>query len=146
MEVEAAEYGISYVKLDGSVGCLVNGAGLAMATMDLVRGAGAAPANFLDVGGGADEAKVAKAVNIMLSDPDVKSILVNIFGGILRSDVVARGVVQAYQETGSEIPLTIRLQGVQVEEARAVLEESGLRVSFAETLVDVEARLSEARS
>jgi succinyl-CoA synthetase beta subunit len=128
------------------VGCLVNGAGLAMATMDLVRGAGATPANFLDVGGGADEAKVAKAVNIMLSDPDVKSILVNIFGGILRSDVVARGVVQAYQETGSEIPLTIRLQGVQVEEARAVLEESGLRVSFAETLVDVEARLSEARS
>ena len=146
LEVEAAEYGISYVKLDGSVGCLVNGAGLAMATMDLVRGAGATPANFLDVGGGADEAKVAKAVNIMLSDPDVKSILVNIFGGILRSDVVARGVVQAYQETGSEIPLTIRLQGVQVEEARVVLEESGLKVSFAETLVDVEARLSEARS
>ena len=144
LEVEASEYGIAYVKLDGSVGCLVNGAGLAMATMDLVRGAGATPANFLDVGGGADEAKVAKAVNIMLSDPDVESILVNIFGGILRSDIVARGIVRAYEETKSEIPLTIRLQGVQVDEARAVLDESGLQVSFAETLMDVEARLAES--
>ena len=140
LEVEAAEYGIAYVKLDGSVGCLVNGAGLAMATMDLVRGAGATPANFLDVGGGADEAKVAKAVNIMLSDPDVESILVNIFGGILRSDIVARGIVNAYQESGSQIPLTIRLQGVQVDEARAVLDASGLEVTFADTLLDVEAR------
>ena len=146
LEVEASEYGIAYVKLDGSVGCLVNGAGLAMATMDLVRGAGATPANFLDVGGGADEAKVAKAVNIMISDPDVESILVNIFGGILRSDIVARGIVQAYEETGSKIPLTIRLQGVQVDEARAVLDASGLEVTFADTLLDVEARLAEARS
>ena len=146
LEVEASEYGIAYVKLDGSVGCLVNGAGLAMATMDLVRGAGATPANFLDVGGGADEAKVAKAVNIMISDPDVESILVNIFGGILRSDIVARGIVQAYEETGSKIPLTIRLQGVQVDEARAVLDASGLEVTFADTMLDVEARLAEARS
>ncbi len=144
LEVEASEYGIAYVKLDGSVGCLVNGAGLAMATMDLVRGAGATPANFLDVGGGADEAKVAKAMNIMLSDPDVESILVNIFGGILRSDIVARGIVQAYQESKSKIPLTIRLQGVQVDEARKVLDESGLQVSFADTLLDVEARLAES--
>ena len=144
LEVEASEYGIAYVKLDGSVGCLVNGAGLAMATMDLVRGAGATPANFLDVGGGADEAKVAKAVNIMLSDPDVESILVNIFGGILRSDIVARGIVRAYEETKSEIPLTIRLQGVQVDEARAVLDASGLQVTFADTMLDVEARLAEA--
>ena len=146
LEMEAEASGIAYVKLDGTVGCLVNGAGLAMATMDLVRGAGAHPANFLDVGGSADEAKVAKAVNIMLSDPDVESILVNIFGGILRSDIVARGIVNAYTERASKIPLTVRMQGVQVEEAREVLKELGPGVTFADTLLEVEEKLKVAGS
>ena len=146
LEMEAEASGISYVKLDGTVGCLVNGAGLAMATMDLVRGAGAYPANFLDVGGSADEAKVAKAVNIMLSDPDVESILVNIFGGILRSDIVARGIVNAYGERESKIPLTVRMQGVQVEEAREVLTKLGPIVTFADTLLEVEEKLKGAWS
>ncbi len=137
LEAQAQEYGISYVKLDGNVGCLVNGAGLAMATMDVIDSAGASPANFLDVGGGASEEKVAKAVEIMLSDPHVDRILVNIFGGILRCDILARGMIMAYQRKGVELPMIVRMLGTNVEEGKAILKESGLKVSFADSLDEV---------
>ena len=141
LEVEASQARVSYVKLDGTVGCLVNGAGLAMATMDLVKGVGASPANFLDVGGTADEEKVAKAVNIMLSDPEVKGILVNIFGGILRNDIVARGIVDACAKKGAQIPLVVRMQGTNADEGREILSGSGLRVTFASSLAEVAEKL-----
>ncbi len=137
LEAQAQEYGISYVKLDGNVGCLVNGAGLAMATMDVIDSAGASPANFLDVGGGASEEKVAKAVEIMLSDPHVDRILVNIFGGILRCDILARGMIMACQEKGVELPMIVRMLGTNVEEGKAILKDSGLKVSFADSLDEV---------
>ncbi len=133
-ESRAREYDISYVKLDGDVGCLVNGAGLAMATMDVIKGAGANPANFLDVGGGASEDKVAQAFGIMLSDTQVKRVLVNIFGGILRCDIAARGIVKACKENGSELPILVRMLGTNVEEGKSVLENSDLNVTFADTL------------
>ena len=133
-EAEAADLDISYVKLDGDVGCLVNGAGLAMATLDVTSAAGATPANFLDVGGGANEEKVSSALNIMLSDPKVNRVLVNIFGGILRCDVAARGIVLAYQQTGSRLPMVVRMLGTNVEEGTAILRDSGLNVTFADTL------------
>ena len=136
LESQAAELGISYVKLDGDVGCLVNGAGLAMATLDVASAAGTTPANFLDVGGGADDEMVAKAVEIILSDPKVTRVLVNIFGGILRCDLAARGVVQAYQRKGSTLPLVVRLLGTNVEEGCNILEESGLPVTFADSLAE----------
>lgn len=141
LEIEASQAGIAYVTLDGSVGCLVNGAGLAMATMDLVCGAGTHPANFLDVGGSANEDKVAKAVDIMLSDQKVKVVLVNIFGGILRNDIVARGIVKAYNERNSELPLVVRMQGTNVSDGRQILEDSTLQVSFADTLLELEEQL-----
>lgn len=138
LEWEAANAGISYVTLDGDVGCLVNGAGLAMATMDTVRQAGAAPANFLDVGGGADETKVAHAVRIMLSDAKVKRVLVNIFGGILRCDQAALGVVAACRETKrTDVPILARLLGTNAQEARSILETSGLPVTFVDDLAGV---------
>ena len=136
-ELQAQEYGISYVKLDGEVGCLVNGAGLAMATMDVIKSAGASPANFLDVGGGASEEKVARAFGIMLSDPQVKRVLVNIFGGILRCDIAARGIVRACRERDAKLPILVRMLGTNVEEGKAVLGESGLDVTFADSLADV---------
>ena len=136
LESRAAELGIAYVKLDGDVGCLVNGAGLAMATLDVASAAGATPANFLDVGGGADDEMVAKAVEIILSDPKVTRVLVNIFGGILRCDLAARGVVRAYQRKGSTLPLVVRLLGTNVEEGCNILEESGLPVTFADSLAE----------
>ena len=136
-EAQAHEYGISYVKLDGEVGCLVNGAGLAMATMDVIKGTGASPANFLDVGGGASEEKVAQAFSIMLSDPQVKRVLVNVFGGILRCDIAARGIVMACKEKGTDIPILVRMMGTNVEEGKAVLGESGLNVTFADSLSEV---------
>ena len=137
LEAKAQEYGISYVKLDGNVGCLVNGAGLAMATMDVIESAGARPANFLDVGGGASEDKVAGALDIMLSDPHVDRILVNIFGGILRCDIAARGIVRACNEKGNELPILVRMLGTNVEEGKAILKDSGLKVTFAESLAEV---------
>ena len=136
LESKAAELGIAYVKLDGDVGCLVNGAGLAMATLDVASAAGATPANFLDVGGGADDEMVASAVEIILSDPKVTRVLVNIFGGILRCDLAARGVVLAYQRKGSTLPLVVRLLGTNVEEGCNILEESGLPVTFADSLAE----------
>ena len=135
-EVRAAELDIAYVNLDGDVGCLVNGAGLAMATLDVATAAGASPANFLDVGGGASVEKVASAVEIILSDPKVRRVLVNIFGGILRCDIAATGVVQAYRSKGSSLPMVVRMMGTNVEEGKAILRDSELPVTFADTLSD----------
>ncbi len=143
LEAEATEYQVQYIRLDGNVGCLVNGAGLAMATMDTALMAGTAPANFLDVGGSADEAKVANAIRLILKDPNVEAILVNIFGGILRCDIVARGIIQADQEGGIEIPLVVRMLGTNVEEGRRLLAESGLKVLFADTLAEAADKVRE---
>ena len=133
LEIEAREFDINYVKLEGDVGCIVNGAGLAMATMDVTHAAGAAPANFLDIGGGADEAKVAKALKIVLSDADVKRVLINIFGGILRCDVAARGVLLAAKEMPEAMrPMVVRMLGTNAEEGRDILRNSDIDV----TLVD----------
>ena len=135
LEAQAAEYGISYVKLDGGVGCMVNGAGLAMATMDVIGQTGAGPANFLDVGGGADEEKVARALHIILSDPGVKAVLINIFGGILRCDVVARGMLQAAEEDAQmDIPIVVRMLGTNAEEGREILSASDLKVRLVDDL------------
>lgn len=136
LEVRAAPYGISYVTLDGDVGCLVNGAGLAMATMDVIRGAGWAPANFLDVGGSASVERVAQAMSIILSDPKVKRVLVNIFGGILRCDVAAEGIVQAYRARGAQTPLVARLLGTNMAQGKEILATSGLPVTFADSLAE----------
>ncbi len=135
LEAEAGEYGISYVKLDGNVGCIVNGAGLAMATMDVTHAAGAAPANFLDVGGGADEEKVAQALRIVLSDPNVDTVLINIFGGILRCDIVARGVLMASEsQPGRMRPMVVRMRGTNADEGRKLLSESSLDVTLVNDL------------
>ena len=136
LETEAGRFGISYVKLDGSVGCMVNGAGLAMATMDTIKGAGAEPANFLDVGGGANEEKIAQAITIMIKDPSVKCVLVNIFGGILRCDIAARGIAQAYRDSDRRPPLVVRMLGTNVEEGKKILDESDLPIVQADTLQD----------
>jgi succinyl-CoA synthetase beta subunit len=145
LEASAADQDIAYVNLDGDVGCLVNGAGLAMATLDVTNAAGAAPANFLDVGGGATDEKVANAVSIILSDPKVTRVLVNIFGGILRCDVAARGVVQAYRQMGSNLPLVVRLLGTNAEEGRSILRDSGLQVTFANTLSEAAHAIRQSR-
>ena len=136
LEAQAADLDIAYVMLDGDVGCLVNGAGLAMATLDVTTAAGAAPANFLDVGGGATPEKVASAVKIILSDAKVRRVLVNIFGGILRCDIAGEGIVMAYKETGSAIPLVVRMLGTNVVEGKEILAASGLPVVFADTLTE----------
>ena len=140
-EAQAQEHDISYVKLDGNVGCLVNGAGLAMATMDVIKSAGASPANFLDVGGGASDDKVAMAFGIMLSDPQVKRILVNVFGGILRCDIAARGIVKACRERGADLPILVRMLGTNVDEGKTILRESGLNVTFADSLAEVSQKM-----
>jgi succinyl-CoA synthetase beta subunit len=128
-EVEAGEFGLNFVKLDGNVGCMVNGAGLAMATMDIIKQAGGNPANFLDVGGTADAARVEQAFRIILKDPEVKALLVNIFGGIVRCDRVAQGIVDAYKNIGDiNVPLIVRLQGTNAKEAKQLIDESGLKV------------------
>ena len=145
LEARAADMDIAYVNLDGEVGCLVNGAGLAMATLDVTNAAGAAPANFLDVGGGATDEKVANAVSIILSDPKVTRVLVNIFGGILRCDVAARGVVQAYRQMDSNLPLVVRLLGTNAEEGRSILRDSGLQVTFANTLSEAAHAIRQSR-
>ena len=128
-EVQAGEYGLNFVKLDGNVGCIVNGAGLAMATMDIIKMAGGNPANFLDVGGTADAKRVEQAFRIILKDPEVKAILVNIFGGIVRCDRVAQGIVDAYNNIGKiHVPLIVRLEGTNAKEAKKLIDESGLKV------------------
>ena len=131
-EVEAKKYDLNYVKLDGNVGCMVNGAGLAMATMDLIKQSGGSPANFLDVGGTADAERVEKGFRIILSDPNVKAILVNIFGGIVRADRVAQGVIDAYNNIGEiNVPIIVRLRGTNAEKAKELIEKSGLKVHYA---------------
>ena len=136
VEIRAKETGLSYVKLDGNIGCLVNGAGLAMATMDVIKLYGGEPANFLDVGGGADEEQVKTAFSIILEDPNVKGILVNIFGGIMRCDIIARGVISATQSLGLDVPLVVRLAGTNVDEGKAILGESDLNIHPADDLAD----------
>jgi len=133
-EVEARKYGLSYIKLDGSIGCMVNGAGLAMATMDIIKYFGGEPANFLDVGGGASAEKVAAALRIILSDPNVKAVLFNIFGGITRGDVVARGILTALEEVKPRVPMVIRLVGTNAEEGRQMLAQANMIT--AETLAE----------
>ena len=135
-ELEAKAVGLSYIKLDGTIGCLVNGAGLAMATMDTIKHVGGEPANFLDVGGGADADQVAAGFRIITRDPNVKGIFVNIFGGIMRCDVIASGVVQAVKEVGLEVPLVVRLEGTNVEEGRRIIEESDVDVVSAVDMKD----------
>ncbi len=135
-EVRAKAADLSYVKLDGNIGCLVNGAGLAMATMDVIKLYGGEPANFLDVGGGANEEQVTTAFGIIMEDPNVKGILVNIFGGIMRCDIIARGVIAATQALELEDPLVVRLVGTNFEEGRRILSESGLNIHTAETLAE----------
>lgn len=144
LEAAAADRDIAYVNLEGSVGCLVNGAGLAMATLDVANAAGAAPANFLDVGGGADEEKVAAAVSIILSDPKVNRVLVNIFGGILRCDIAARGIVMAFERQQSNLPLIVRMLGTNVDEGKEILHNSPLNVTFADTLTEAAAAIRAA--
>ena len=136
LEARASDMEIAYVNLDGSVGCLVNGAGLAMATLDVTNAAGAAPANFLDVGGGADDEKVASAVSIILSDPKVDRVLINVFGGILRCDVAARGIILAFERMNSSLPLIVRMLGTNVDEGKEILGASSLNVTFADTLTE----------
>ncbi|MEW9033899.1 MAG: ADP-forming succinate--CoA ligase subunit beta, partial [Planifilum fimeticola] len=135
-EVEASKYDLSYIALDGNIGCMVNGAGLAMATMDIIKHYGGEPANFLDVGGGATAEKVTEAFKIILSDENVKGILVNIFGGIMKCDVIATGVVEAAKQVGLDRPLVVRLEGTNVELGKKILEESGLKIIAADSMAD----------
>jgi succinyl-CoA synthetase beta subunit len=141
LEVEASESNLNYIKLDGNVGCMVNGAGLAMATMDIIKYAGGMPANFLDVGGGVTEEAVTNAFRILVSDPDVKGALVNIFGGIVRCDMIANGVVKAARALGTEIPVVIRLEGTNVDLGKKILAESGLRFSAADSMKEAADRI-----
>ncbi len=143
LEVEASKYNLNYINLDGNVGNMVNGAGLAMATMDIIKQAGAEPANFLDVGGGANAEMVENGFKIILSDSNVKGILINIFGGILRCDILAQGVVQAAQKTGINVPVVVRMEGTNVEEGRKILAESGLNLISATDLKDAAKKVAQ---
>jgi succinyl-CoA synthetase beta subunit len=136
LEIEANKHGLNYIKLDGNVGCMVNGAGLAMATMDIIKLAGGAPANFLDVGGGANADQVKHAFSIILSDPNVKAVLINIFGGIMRCDIVAQGVVEAAKAIRLKIPVVVRLEGTNVEKGQEILRASGLSLTVADGMKD----------
>ncbi len=136
LEIEASKYDLNYIKLDGNIGCMVNGAGLAMATMDIIKLAGGEPANFLDVGGGASQERVEQAFQILLADENVRAVLINIFGGIVRCDMVANGVVAAAKSLGVSIPIVARLEGTNVEEGRRVLRESGINILTAEGMAD----------
>jgi succinyl-CoA synthetase beta subunit len=136
LEVEASKFSLNYIKLEGNVGCMVNGAGLAMATMDIIKYAGGAPANFLDVGGGASAEQIKNAFRILLSDTSVKAVLINIFGGILRCDVLATGVVSAARELGFQIPVVVRMEGTNVEEGKQILRDSGFNFTVADGMKD----------
>jgi succinyl-CoA synthetase beta subunit len=143
-EVEASKYDLNYVTLDGTIGCMVNGAGLAMATMDIIKLYGMEPANFLDVGGGASKEKVAAAFKIITADPNVKGILVNIFGGIMKCDIIAEGVVAAVKEVGLKVPLVVRLEGTNVEAGKKIIAESGLNVVAGDNLDDAAQKIVKA--
>ncbi len=144
LEVEAGRHNLNYIKLDGNVGCMVNGAGLAMGTMDIIQLAGGKPANFLDVGGGANVERIANAFRIMMSDPNVEAVLINIFGGIVRCDRVANGILQALQQVEVTVPVIVRLDGTNAEEAREILRKSGLNFLVAATLQDAADKVTEA--
>jgi succinyl-CoA synthetase beta subunit len=135
-EVEASKYGLNYVKLDGTIGCMVNGAGLAMATMDIIQLAGGKPANFLDVGGGAKKDQITNAFRILTSDPDVKAVLINIFGGILRCDILAQGVVDSAAELKLNLPVVVRMEGNNVEQGKEILRKSGMKFTIADGMTD----------
>ena len=143
-EIEASKYDLNYIALEGTIGCMVNGAGLAMATMDIIKLYGMAPANFLDVGGGADKAKVTAAFKIITADPNVKGILVNIFGGIMKCDIIAEGVVAAVKEAGLKVPLVVRLEGTNVDAGKKIIRESGLNVLPADDLDDAAQKIVKA--
>jgi succinyl-CoA synthetase beta subunit len=143
-EIQASNYDLSYIALDGEIGCMVNGAGLAMATMDIIKLDGAEPANFLDVGGGASQEKVTAAFKIITADPNVKGILVNIFGGIMRCDIIAEGVIAAVKEVGLTVPLVVRLEGTNVEQGKAIINQSGLNVISADDLSDAAEKIVKA--
>jgi succinyl-CoA synthetase beta subunit len=143
-EIEASKYDLAYIKLNGNIGCMVNGAGLAMATMDIIKLYGQEPANFLDVGGGASKEKVSAAFKLIMSDKNVKGILINIFGGIMRCDVLAAGVVEAAKETNLEVPLVVRLAGTNFKEGKKILEESKLKILSASDLNDAAKKIVEA--
>jgi len=144
LEVEASKYDLNYIKLDGTIGCMVNGAGLAMATMDIIKYYGGEPANFLDVGGGASQERVSAAFRILLSDTHVKGVLINIFGGIVRCDMIARGVVEAAKQIDLKVPLVVRLEGTNVEEGRRLLNESGLDLTVGEGMADAAEKVVKA--
>jgi succinyl-CoA synthetase beta subunit len=143
-EIEASKYDLNYIALEGTIGCMVNGAGLAMATMDIIKLYGASPANFLDVGGGASKEKVAAAFKIITADPNVKGILVNIFGGIMRCDIIAEGIVAAVKEVGLKVPLVVRLEGTNVDPGKQIIAKSGLNVVSAEDLDDAAQKIVKA--
>jgi succinyl-CoA synthetase beta subunit len=143
-EIEASKYDLNYIALDGAIGCMVNGAGLAMATMDIIKLYGMAPANFLDVGGGADKSKVTAAFKIITADPNVKGILINIFGGIMKCDIIAEGVVAAVKEVGLKVPLVVRLEGTNVEAGKKIIGDSGLNVLTGDTLDDAAQKIVKA--
>ena len=141
LEVEASEHALSYVRLDGRIGCMVNGAGLAMATMDIIHLAGGEPANFLDVGGGANAGQIRNAFRILMADPNVTAVLINIFGGILRCDVLAEGVIAAVRELSVALPVVIRMEGTNVETGKRMLRESGLNFTTADTMSEAAERV-----
>jgi succinyl-CoA synthetase beta subunit len=141
LEITAGKYDLAYIKLTGSIGCLVNGAGLAMATLDVLKECGGEPANFLDVGGGATREKVAEAFRIILQDRDVKGIFVNIFGGIMRCDVIAHGIIEAASEVHCTLPIVVRMDGSEVEVGKKLLRESGLNVQVGDNLGDAASRI-----
>lgn len=143
-DVEASKYELAYIALNGNIGCMVNGAGLAMATMDIIKLHGGEPANFLDVGGGATQEKVTQAFKIILKDPKVKGILVNIFGGIMKCDVIANGVIAAAKELGVKVPLVVRLEGTNVDLGKKILSESGLKITAADDLGDAAIKIVSA--
>jgi len=142
-EIEAKKYDLSYISLDGNIGCMVNGAGLAMATMDIIKVSGGEPANFLDVGGGATAEKVTAAFKIILADPKVKGILINIFGGIMKCDTIANGVVSAAKEVNIKVPVVVRLQGTNVDLGKKILQESGLPLISEDNLTHAAAKIVE---
>jgi succinyl-CoA synthetase beta subunit len=141
LEVEASKYSLNYIKLDGTIGCMVNGAGLAMATMDIIKLAGGEPANFLDVGGGANAEQIKNAFRILMSDKNVKAVLINIFGGILRCDILAEGVIAAVKDLGVPVPIVIRMEGTNVEQGKQMLRESGLNFTTADTMSEAAERV-----
>jgi succinyl-CoA synthetase beta subunit len=144
LEVEASKYSLNYIKLDGNIACMVNGAGLAMATMDIIQYAGGSPANFLDVGGGANQQQIENAFQILLSDKNVQAVFINIFGGILRVDTLAQGVVAAAKNLNVKVPVVLRLEGTNVEEGRKILKDSGLKFIVGETMQDAAQKAVEA--